>query len=136
MKTVTLTEFKKQLENIGNIDYDKILNRACILVENDAKVKCPVDDGTLRNSITHRVEDKTGYVYTNVEYAPYVEYGTGIWAEEGNGRQTPWVYCDDEGEFHTTIGQHPQPYMRPALDENVQNIKQLIAAEIKKELLK
>lgn len=136
MKTVTLAQFKVQLDNVKNIDYDNVLNRACILIENDAKMKCPVDDGQLRNSITHRVEDKTGYVYTNVEYAPYVEYGTGIWAEEGNGRQTPWVYCDDEGEFHTTIGQKPQPYMRPALDDNIQNIKQLIAKEIKKELLK
>lgn len=35
-----------------------------------------VDTGRLRNSISHAVADKTVYVGTNVEYAPYVEYGT------------------------------------------------------------
>ena len=44
-----------KLENLKNIDLDEVLNKACILVENDAKKKCPVDKGQLRNSITHEV---------------------------------------------------------------------------------
>ena len=35
-----------------------------------------VDTGRLRNSITHTSDDDTAYIGTNVEYAPYVEYGT------------------------------------------------------------
>lgn len=37
-----------------------------------------VDTGTLRNSITHEVHpnEESVYVGTNIEYAPYVEYGT------------------------------------------------------------
>jgi HK97 gp10 family phage protein len=37
-----------------------------------------VDTGRLMNSITHSVDesDNTAVVGTNVEYAPYVEYGT------------------------------------------------------------
>ena len=31
-----------KLENLKNIDLDEVLNKACILVENDAKKKCPV----------------------------------------------------------------------------------------------
>ena len=45
--------------------------------EGYAKDDCPVDTGRLRNSIAHMVEgdDNKVYVGTNVEYAPYVEYG-------------------------------------------------------------
>ena len=67
------------------------LNDACQAVENKAVDKCPVDDGTLRASITHSVEQDenvfTGTVGSNVEYAPYVHEGTGIYAREGKGRQ-------------------------------------------------
>lgn len=43
--------------------------------EGFAKDECPVDTGTLRNSITNQVDEteKAVYVGTNVEYAPYVE---------------------------------------------------------------
>jgi phage gpG-like protein len=70
------------------------MKKACLLVENDAKRNCPVDTGRLRQSITHRIEGSTGIVGTNVEYAPYVEYGTGKHALGGNGRKTPWAYTD------------------------------------------
>ena len=45
--------------------------------EGYAKDECPqsVDTGRLRNSIAHSVIEKDVYVGTNVEYAPYVEYG-------------------------------------------------------------
>lgn len=41
-----------------------------------AKRYCPVDTGRLRNSITHTTDEDSAYIGTNVEYAPYVEYGT------------------------------------------------------------
>ena len=100
---------------------------ACNLVEGAAKYKAPKDTGALRRSITSKIEvngsEIDGIVFTPLEYAPYVEYGTGLFAENGNGRQTPWVYRDDKGDYHYTHGQHPQPFMRPALKENEQNIK-------------
>lgn len=99
----------------------------CDLVEGSAKDKAPKDTGALKRSITNRVEvvgnEVSGIVFTPLEYAPYIEYGTGMYAENGNGRQTPWVYKDDKGKYHYTHGQHPQPFMRPALKENEQNIK-------------
>ena len=53
--------------------------------------------GTLRGSITHTVDEqkKTAYIGTNVEYAPYVELGTGKYYP--GGRPTPWVYQDKMG---------------------------------------
>ena len=100
----------------------KALEQSCLIVEGDAKVRCPVDSGQLRQSINHKVEDRTGQVSTNVEYAPYVEIGTGIYSTEGGGRQTPWVYQDAKGQWHRTSGGKPQPFMKPALEQNTSKI--------------
>lgn len=48
------------------------LERACQIIENESKEKCPVDTGTLRASITHTVSKEKGRIGTNVEYAPPV----------------------------------------------------------------
>lgn len=116
------------------IDEEQIsraLGRACALIEREAKKKAPKDTGALRRSITSEVEGLEGTVFTPLQYAPYVEYGTGLFAEGGGGRtDVPWCYQDDEGNWHTTSGQHPQPFMRPALDENVDKILEIIAEGI------
>ena len=98
----------------------KGLEKACQLVENEAKKNCPVDDGILRASLTHEVaEDASeGVVGTNVEYAPYVHEGTGIYAKNGNGRKTPWTYKDAKGQYHTTKGQQQRPFLQDAADSN------------------
>ncbi len=44
--------------------------------ETHAKALTPVDTGNLRNSMAHAVSGDTAYIGSNVEYAPYVEYGT------------------------------------------------------------
>lgn len=55
---------------------ERALTRIGLQAETYAKRECPVDTGNLRNSITNAVDDKSAYVGTNVEYAPYVELGT------------------------------------------------------------
>lgn len=102
------------------------LGKACALVERSAKQKAPKGNGQLRNSITSKVENLEGVVYTPLEYAPYVEFGTGLFAESGGRTDVPWCYQDDEGEWHSTSGMKPQPYFRPALDENREQIKRII----------
>ena len=59
--------------------------------EGYAKDLTPVDTGNLRNSISHKVDDreKAVYIGTNNRYAAYVELGTGKYAE--GGRKDPWV---------------------------------------------
>jgi HK97 gp10 family phage protein len=115
---------------------------ACALVERSAKQKAPKDTGALRNSITSKVETDSegvkGIVYTPLEYAPYVEYGTGLFAEAGNGRKTGWAYEDEEtGETIWTRGQkpanyggNPQGFLRPALYENREKIKKVFEGGI------
>ena len=104
----------------------KSLETAALLVEKSAKQKAPKDTGTLRRSITSKVEGLEGIIYTPLEYAPYIEYGTGLFAE-GNGRKdVPWNYQDDKGNWHSTSGLKPQPFMRPSLDENRQKILEIL----------
>lgn len=47
-----------------------------IAAEGYAKAITPVDTGRLRNSISHAATEDAAYIGTNVEYAPYVEFGT------------------------------------------------------------
>lgn len=126
------------LENLeGLIDADKVaaaVGKACALVERSAKQKAPKGTGELRRSITSKVEKEgngaVGTVFTPLEYAPYIEFGTGLFAESGGRQDVPWCYQDDEGEWHSTSGMHPQPYMRPALNENREQIKRILGEAI------
>lgn len=107
------------------------MTKATLLVERSAKQKVPKGIGELGRSITSEVnvvgDIITGIVYTPLEYAPYVEYGTGLFAEAGNGRKdVPWHYQDDEGEWHSTSGQRPKPFLRPALNENREQIIRIL----------
>lgn len=123
-----LDELFEKIEKIANTQkVEAALGKACALVERDAKKKAPKDTGELRRSITSKVDDLKGIVFTPLEYAPYVEYGTGLFAENGGRKDVPWAYKDEKtGELIWTSGQHPQPYMRPALNENRENILRLI----------
>lgn len=120
IKVENLNELVNKIESLANTDnLTGALGKAAAIVEASAKKKAPKGDGTLRNSISSRVEGNDGIVFTTLEYAPYVEYGTGLFAEGGNGRKdVPWHYQDEEGNWHTTSGMKPHPYMRPALEEN------------------
>jgi HK97 gp10 family phage protein len=74
-----------------------------MVVMNDAKARVPVLTGNLRRSIA--LSDGPGdaevTIGTDVEYAPYVEFGTSRMAA--------------------------QPYLRPALDENHEEITRTIS---------
>lgn len=114
----------------------RAVGKACALVERTAKQKAPKDTGALRRSITSEVEregnEMVGTVFTPLEYAPYVEFGTGLFAESGGRKDVPWNYQDDKGEWHSTSGQKPQPFMRPALNENREQIKRILKEAIQK----
>lgn len=108
----------------------QVMGKACALVERSAKKKAPKDTGDLRRSITSEVrgngDEIEGVIFTPLEYAPYVEFGTGLFAENGGRKDVPWNYQDDEGNWHSTSGMKPQPFMRPALDENREEILRIL----------
>ena len=118
-------------EVVGEEKVIRNVQRACALVERAAKENAPKGTGELRRSITSKVETEAGNVigiiFSALEYAPYVEYGTGLFAESGNGRKdVPWNYQDDEGNWHSTSGMHPRPFLRPAIQDNRTKIIEIL----------
>lgn len=115
---------------------ENAVENACAIVERAAKQKAPKGrTGELRRLIQSKVDKNgneiVGTIFNPLEYAPYVEYGTGLFAEKGGRKDVPWAYEDEAtGELIWTSGQHPQPYMRPALDENREEIKKIIKGGI------
>ena len=79
----------------------KALTAAALVVQSEAVLRCPVDTGNLRSSITYNVKPKEARVGTNVHYAPHVCYGTKK--------------------------MKAQPFLRPALDGNRDKINILLA---------
>lgn len=130
VKVEGMDKILAKLEDIANgEDIIQRLGIACALVERTAKELAPKDNGELRRSITSKVEGTEGIVFTSLEYAPYVEYGTGLFAEEAGRKDVPWCYQDEEGEWHSTSGQKPQPFMRPALNQNRAEILKILKGD-------
>lgn len=109
------------------------MQAACLRVETDAKRDCPVDMGTLRASIHSEVDQEPdrviGRIGSELDYAPYVHNGTGIYAQDGTGRKTPWCYEVKAGKykgFHWTLGQKPQPFLQNAVIKNREAISRLL----------
>lgn len=103
----------------------KRMENACLLIEGEARKECPVDQGFLRASITHSIREDgdklIGTIGSNLEYAPYVHQGTGIYAVNGDGRKTPWGYVVKAGKykgFHWTRGQKPNPFLARAVTKS------------------
>lgn len=135
---VSLVDNSKQIIDAAQEQVIKALEEIGLLAEGYAKVNITeqkaVDTGNLRNSISHKVvaDDRSVYIGTNVEYAPYIEFGTGIYAEQG-GRQTPWAYQDTEGNWHKTKGQKARPYLRPAASDHSEEYMQVLEDNLKSE---
>jgi HK97 gp10 family phage protein len=138
-----LDEVLADLSKIADDDAIKLaLGRATLVVEDSAREKAIKGrTGDLAKFIESRVESNAdgfaGIVFNPLFYAPYVEYGTGLGAYEehgsNNGRtDVPWSYQDERGEWHTTNGMSPRPFMRPALDENRNKILDVLREGLKK----
>ena len=84
----------------------KALNLSALVVKTAAKTLAPVRTGNLRASIGSRVENlrQEAFVGSPVEYAPYVEYGTRY--------------------------MQAKPYLRPALEQNIDNVRDFFVREI------
>lgn len=117
------------------------------LVQGEAKDLCPVDSGDLQQRIYTDVKSQQskviGKVFTNVEYAAYVEFGTGKKGEESGGdkypgplsyRQDKWLANIPDVGYRWVEGQAAQPYLYPALKNNEELVKKNIASDLEKKI--
>ena len=128
---VVFNDYSAEVLNEFHYAVLRALERCGEQAEGYAKDLAPVDTGNLRNSISHTVDEDEPAVYigSNVEYAAYVELGTGKYTE--GGRPTPWVYQDDNGNWHWTAGNPAQPFLAPAVKDHAQTYRNIIEDELK-----
>lgn len=143
-------EFVSHIDHVVNAT-NKVLERAAEIIGGmmETKAKLYITDavyaspagwyvrtGNLRNSITHETmtddHSVTIAIGSAVEYAPYVELGTGIYAEDGKGRKTPWRYLGSDGNWHTTSGMPARPYIRPAVENHIKEYQEVLQSELSK----
>ena len=70
-----------RLSGIGDHFEQQVINtvrKATLKAEADIKQFTPVDTGNLRESFDNKIEPFVGEVFTNVEYAEPVAYGTNL----------------------------------------------------------
>lgn len=65
-----------------------------------------VDTGQTKGSFHYVVDTDAmeSTIGSSAQNAIWEEYGTGVYALHGDGRQTPWTYQDAKGEWHRTRG--------------------------------
>jgi HK97 gp10 family phage protein len=85
---------------------ERALEAVGLFVRGEVQVRAPVDTGNLRDSYDYEVDPavKVVRIGTNVDYAIYQEYGTRK--------------------------MKAQPHLTPAIEENKNKIKQLIADQL------
>jgi HK97 gp10 family phage protein len=89
--SITIKDHSKEFSQAALQQVGVALTESAIAMEGESIIRCPVDTGHLRGSINFRTHDAgddktdglsghpaigTAVIGTNVEYAPYVEYGT------------------------------------------------------------
>ena len=106
---VTVTSHKQEAIDLKNEAVARALEKMGLVAERYAKEYAPVDTGRLRNSITHATEPEEGAVYigTNVEYGIYQEFGT--------------------------VNQAGTPFLRPAVENHIDEYKEIVEQELKSE---
>ena len=104
---IQVTSHKDEAIEAKNEAVARALETIVLVAERYAKEYAPVDTGRLRNSISHQAEPDEDAVYigTNVEYAPYQEFGT---------YKMPGT-----------------PFLRPALEKHLGEYKQIVQNELK-----
>lgn len=106
-------------------------------IQKNAKYLAPVDTGKLRNSIKTKSqttqEGVEAQVYTNTEYAPYVEFGTGQRGSESNINRPARVSYKADWK-----GMSAQPFMTPAYlhAENTREVEQEIVKSVQTDIKK
>ena len=101
-------------------------------VAEKAKEKVGVGTGALRadtRSLGAEIvgDEVRGSVGNSLEHAIYHHQGTGIYAVNGDGHKTPWVYEDPKtGEKIYTRGSKPNPYLKDTIEQEQSTISKLL----------
>lgn len=94
MPSVIVKGYDRIVEKLGGDrllrePFKKFFERVGATVQGQARILSPVDTGRLRGSIAYKVDDASLPLFVEigsaVEYAPYMEYGTGLLTDGEGG---------------------------------------------------
>lgn len=147
MKEYTIQILEDHTEEVLNATdegIERALEAIGIQVENYAKMKCPVDTGLLRNSITHAVGGKspetTTYSSNNTHAStektkkagtagnPVNPTKTGSYSGTAPNEKAVFVGSNVEYAAYVEVGTQktdPQPYLKPAFMDHVDELKHI-----------
>jgi HK97 gp10 family phage protein len=133
-----LQHLQRKLETIKNLERDprvnQLLGRGAAHIQSAVKLLTPVDTGNLKNKIIAQQEKFMQWVVeTNVEYAIFVEFGTGKLgsASVPHTNKESWTYYSEKlKRFVTTHGQKPASMFRDGFIQSYRQAYQIIKVEV------
>ena len=128
MSDVIFNDYSIQVKDAIKTTALAFLEEAGGEVEAQTKRNCAVVTGKTKSSFEHSVSesDLTVAIGSDYENAIWEEFGTGIYALNGDGRKdVPWVYTDEAGERHVTSGKQPKRMLWNAFQSLQAKIQQM-----------
>lgn len=128
------SEARSKIESAGNAG----ILAALLTIERYAKNYSRKASGATRDSYSHETQQEgtqlIGAVGSDMMNAVYEEYGTGEFAENGDGRKGGWVYYNaKDDEFYFTYGKKPNKPLRRAAQVSRSEVQKLIMGEFEME---
>lgn len=109
---------------------DELLNKAmfriAVKLQNELKLKCPVDTGRARNSIKVRpIKDNEGLSIFVVDYVKFVEFGSNPHVIRPKNKKA-LKFKGDQSDVITKLVNHPgtrpNPFIRTAIKTKLPGI--------------
>ena len=129
--SVEFKDFSKivlqKIHETGEIFLEEVGGEVEAQTKRNTKVKTGKTKGSWEHVVNaDKMEVQVGSRYKN---ALWEEFGTGIYALNGDGRKkVPWVYKTPDGKFHSTVGKKP----RRALYRSYTSKRNLIIREARR----
>lgn len=136
---VNVTSNKKEYEKVLEQVAEKVLTMWGMQAESAAKRLCPVDTGLLRNSITYAL---AGQAANTTEYQDDAREQTGFYsgqaqADRGGPRHV-YIGTNVEYAIYQELGTvnmpGGNPFLGPAIEQNIEYYRSILKSELKKVL--
>lgn len=131
---IKFEDFSEQVQDALEEHINIALETVASELQSQVQRKTPRDTGQLVGSWSHVVDESKheATIGSPLEYAIWVEFGTGEHALEGNGRKGGWFYKDSKGEGHFTRGNKPVRMLHNAFEENKNKLIKIFENELKR----